>query len=174
MPRWLLPTLILVATALFVTGVVIERNSEDKHADTGSPAAAASDESADEGGEADAEGEAAGGETDEHASEPATQESEEGGEDQLLGIDVESTPLVVLAALASIGLALAAWLRPNLAAVLALIAVVLVAFAALDVREVFHQLDEDKAGLAVLAALVAALHLAASGIAAVTRQRTAA
>ena len=41
----------------------------------------------------------------------------------------------------------------------------MVVFAVVDVREVFHQLDEDKDGLALLAALVAALHLAAAAVA---------
>jgi hypothetical protein len=45
-------------------------------------------------------------------------------------------------------------------------------FAALDVREVFHQLDEDKTGLATLAVLVAAVHLAAAGLASARTQRT--
>jgi hypothetical protein len=171
MPRWLLPTLIVVATALFVTGVVIEHNSEDKHVETSSSTAAESGASGGEGEEAHSEGEEAGGETAEHAPEPATH-ADEGGEVKLFGIDVESTPLVALAALASIGLALAAWLRPSWAALLTLIAVALVAFAALDIREVFQQLDEDKAGLVVLAALVGVLHLAASGVAVAARQHT--
>ena len=46
-----------------------------------------------------------------------------------------------------------------------MVAVVMVVFAVVDVREVFHQLDEDKDGLALLATLVAALHLAAAGVA---------
>ena len=41
----------------------------------------------------------------------------------------------------------------------------MVAFAALDVREVVHQLDEENAGLAVLAGVVAALHLGVAAIA---------
>jgi len=40
----------------------------------------------------------------------------------------------------------------------------MVMFGALDIREVFHQHDEAKTGLAVLAGIVAALHLAAAGV----------
>ncbi len=87
------------------------------------------------------------------------------------GVDVESTPLVALAALASIALALAAWLRPGWIALLTLIAVAMIAFAVLDVREVFHQLNEDKGGLAALAGLAAVVHLAAGGLGAAQRQR---
>ena len=41
----------------------------------------------------------------------------------------------------------------------------MVVFAALDVREVIHQLDEDNGGLALLAGVVAGLHLAAAAVA---------
>jgi hypothetical protein len=47
---------------------------------------------------------------------------------------------------------------------------VMVAFAALDVREVFHQIDEDDGGLALLAGVVAALHLVAAGVALLMRR----
>jgi hypothetical protein len=53
---------------------------------------------------------------------------------------------------------------------LAVVAVAMAAFAALDVRKVFHQLDEGKDGLALLAARVAALHLAAAGVALTLKQ----
>jgi hypothetical protein len=42
----------------------------------------------------------------------------------------------------------------------------MVVFAALDVREVVHQLDESKGGLALLAGVVAVCHLAAAAVAA--------
>jgi cation transport ATPase len=174
MPRWLLPTLIVVATALFVTGVAIERNSGDEHVETGSSTAAQSKASGGEGEEAHSEREEGGAATDEHASKPAAHETKERGEDKLLGVDVESIPLVALAAFASLSLALAAWLRPTWVPLLTLIAVASIAFAALDIREVFHQLDEDKAGLAVLAALVAVVHVSASGLAVATHKQIAA
>jgi hypothetical protein len=81
---------------------------------------------------------------------------------------------VALAAAVSLALALAVWLRPGWALLLALVVVVMVAFAALDVREVFHQIDEDDAGLALLAGVVAALHLAAAGVALVMRRASSA
>jgi hypothetical protein len=46
-----------------------------------------------------------------------------------------------------------------------LIAVPMVAFAILDVRELFHQIDESHAGIAEIAGAVAALHAAAAGLA---------
>ena len=92
--------------------------------------------------------------------------AEGGGEsDTVLGIDVESTPLIVLAVVASLALAAGAWARPDSRGLLTLIGIAMLAFAVLDIREVVHQLDEDETGLALLAGLVALLHLAAAGLA---------
>jgi len=63
---------------------------------------------------------------------------------RLLGVDLEATPFVVLAA--ALALAVAVWLRPEWALLLGLIAVAMVVFAALDVREVFHQLVDAGRG----------------------------
>jgi hypothetical protein len=41
----------------------------------------------------------------------------------------------------------------------------MLAFAVLDVREVFHQIDESNEGIAALAALVAVLHASAAALA---------
>lgn len=169
MRHWLLPMLILAATALFVVGVAVERNSGDRHVEASSSTPA----SGGEGEAAHSQGKETGAESQEHAAKPAGREGGEASGDKLLGIDVESTSLVALAAVASMGLALGVWLRPTWAALLSLTAVALVAFAALDIREVFHQLDENKGGLAALAALVAALHLAAGGTGASQRRHTA-
>jgi hypothetical protein len=68
-------------------------------------------------------------------------------------------------------LAAAAWLRPTAAPPLVVVAVAMLAFAALDVREVVHQLDIDKSGLAVLAGAIAALHAAAGVVAAALTSR---
>ena len=107
------------------------------------------------------------------AAQPAAKPgSEEAGahsqeeEEELFGIDLESTPLVVLAVVASLALAAAAWLRPRWALLLVAVGAAMLVFAALDVREVLHQIDENSTGLAVLAGLVALLHLTAALVAA--------
>jgi len=46
------------------------------------------------------------------------------------------------------------------------VVVAMVVFAALDVRESFHQSDEAKTGLEILAGAIAVLHLAAAAVAA--------
>jgi DMSO/TMAO reductase YedYZ heme-binding membrane subunit len=45
------------------------------------------------------------------------------------------------------------------------VALVMLAFAVLDIVEVVHQLDESRAAVAIIADVVAALHLAAAGTA---------
>src|SRR5204863_10063408 len=80
------------------------------------------------------------------------------------GVDIEAVPFIVLAAVASFALAVAAWLRPRVIPLLALVAVAMLAFAVLDVREIVHQADESNTGLAVLAAVIALLHLAAAAV----------
>jgi Flp pilus assembly protein TadB len=84
-----------------------------------------------------------------------------------LGVDIEAAPFVALAAVTSLALALGAWLRPRWLLLLVVIAAAMLVFCALDVREVFHQSDESKTGLAVLAGFVALLHLGAAAVAGV-------
>jgi hypothetical protein len=157
-PRVLLTALLVVATAAFVIGVSIERSSGDEHAEqapaveSGEPGGAGHDEGAESGEAAKAE-ESAG----EHANEDSAE--------TLLGIDSEAVPFFVLAAAFSLALAAAVWLRPGRVPLLVLVILAMVAFVALDVREVVHQLDEDDGGLALLAGVVAVLHLGAAAVA---------
>jgi hypothetical protein len=104
------------------------------------------------------------GEADEGAAE-----SRSAQELRPLGVDVEAWPFVALAAAASLALAVAAVARPRAVALLVVVAAAMLAFAALDVREVVHQLDEDRTSLTVLAAAVAALHLGAAAVAGAMR-----
>jgi hypothetical protein len=140
--RKLLVALIVVATACFVVGTTIERNSADTHKEA--PVSAEST------GEAAGHTEAGG--------------SEKNAEARILGIDIEAVPFVILAALGSLALAAAIWLRPNLVPLLLVAAAAMLAFAVLDIREVAHQAEEDRAGLAAFAGVIALLHLAAAGV----------
>jgi hypothetical protein len=141
--RSLLGALVLAATVAFVVGATLERN--------GGEARPAHEAEAEGGGEAHADGD----------SESTGRRSEL----RPLGVDVEAAPFVALAAVVSLALALAAWLRPRAAALLALVAAAMLVFAALDVREVLHQVDESRTGLALLAGAVAALHAGAAAAA---------
>jgi hypothetical protein len=151
-PNRLLAGLIAVAAILFAVGASIEKS--DSHTE---PADAAHVEGVGEAG-------AGGRESAEvHESETATGEDAEG--ETLFGIDLESTPLIVLAVIGSLALGAGAWRKPDSRGLLTLVSIAMLAFALLDIREVVHQLDADEAGLALIAAAVAALHLAAAGLA---------
>jgi hypothetical protein len=114
--------------------------------------------------------ERARGETRQAAAETheGAEAAESGGDETVGGVNAESWPLVGLAAAGSLLLAAAVWRRPHWRAALAVTAAGMAVFAAFDVREVLHQLDESAAGLAVVAGTVAALHLAAAAVASVS------
>ena len=148
-----LPVLMLLATVAFVIGVSIERRSG--HTESTSEHTASH-----ESGEAAEHTEGAHGEAGEgHVVEPRAEKSE-----TIAGIDVESTPIVAVAVVVSLGLAGAAlrWPRREMFAVAATFCV---AFAILDGREFAHQLDEQAGGVATFAALALLFHLAAAGVA---------
>jgi hypothetical protein len=130
--------------------VSLERSDEDTHDEPATELTRAS----------------AGEEGERHHAEPAGN-SESGESDTVLGVDVESTPLVVLAVLA--GLALAALVASRFGrrrGVPLAVAGIALAWAVLDVREVVHQVDESNTGIAIVAALVTVLHVAAAATAA--------
>jgi len=165
--RAALVALVAVATIGFVVGTTIERNSGETHQEAPVPHAETSGEA---GGETE-EDEA--GHTDEGtgAPEPATERAGHSEELKPFGIDIEAAAFVALAAAASLALALVAWLRPGHVPMLVAVAATMALVAFLDVREVFHQSDGGRAGLVVLAAAIAALHLAAAGVAGAMARR---
>jgi hypothetical protein len=158
--RWTLLALLVAPTVLFAVGVTVERSDSDTHAEAAS-----------------AHSEAAGGEPEgahdetaetgevvpaESHSETAASEAHSEGE-RVLGVDLESTPLVVLAVVAGLGLAaLTATRLGRTHGFLLAVAVIALVWAAFDVREVVHQLDESRTGVALLATIVALLHFAAA------------
>jgi hypothetical protein len=177
--RALLAGLIVVSTIGFVVGTSIERHNsghesaahvraETKaaaHNETGGETPA--EHAAENGGEAAPAPSESGGESAAtHAAEGSTTPVEQHKELRPLGIDIEAIPFIALAALGSLALAAGAWWRPRWIALLAVVVVAMIVFAALDVREAFHQSDEAKTGLEILAGAIAVLHLAAAAVAA--------
>jgi hypothetical protein len=150
--RVLLLALIVAASTTFIAGVALERSGDADHHVTN---AASTHREPAEGGE----------NATDHAAE-TTGDAGAGAELRPLGIDVEAWPFVTTAVLASLALALAGWARPAHFGLLALTVAAMLAFAVVDVREIAHQLDINKNGLAVLAGLVAVLHFAAATVAA--------
>ena len=152
--------LLVASAALLVVGVAVERSRGDVHTETQAPVA--HDESG-EGSEAHERAEAHPAEQPAHdeASETAAAHADEPST-RLLGIDTESTPLV--AVVVAVLLAAGVMWRPSWA-LIAVAVVFAVVAAVLDASEIAHQLDEDRVGIAVLAALVLLLHagIVASG-----------
>jgi hypothetical protein len=146
--RWALVALLVLSTALFAVGAIAERSDSDQHTE---PASAQVGETGEEPGGASGheDGEEAGADEDE----------------ALLGVDLESTPLIVLAVIGGFALAaLAASPLGRLPGFLLAVVAVAALWAALDIREVVHQLDESHTGIAAIAVAVAALHLAAAAV----------
>ena len=164
--RFLLAALMTAATALFVVGVTAERGQSDEHSGERVQQLRKTGEShiAETGGEGEeTHAPTAGGES----------EHDTHAEPHILGVNPESTLLVVLATIGSLLLVAAVLRSPRAAALLVLVVLAMLAFAALDVREVTHQLDEDHASVALLAGVIAFLHLAAAGVAAVQAKAAA-
>ena len=82
--------------------------------------------------------------------------------EKLLGVDPEASGLVAIGVTLSVLLA-ALILTMGSPLIAVAIAATMLAFAALDMREVLHQLNEARPGLATLAAAVALLHVLAAG-----------
>jgi hypothetical protein len=159
--RWALVALLATSTVLFATGVIAERSHSDTHTETESVA------------QAEESGEAEGAHDEAEESAEGASQGAEGGEsraeseedERVLGIDLESTPLVVLAVLAGLGLAILAATRfGQLRWFLLAVAVIALVWAVLDIREVAHQLDESNTGIALVAIAVAVLHLATAAV----------
>jgi hypothetical protein len=99
------------------------------------------------------------GVTAERSSSTERVPAESSGE-EVAGVDLESTPSMVLAVLA--GPALSATAASDLGrrrTFLLVVVAIALGWAVLDVRELLHQLDESRGGIAAIALAVAVLHL---------------
>lgn len=156
--RGVLAALLVASAVLFAIGVMLERSAESDEpsaaSEQSSEAGEAGHSEAEEGHSEESEGEAG------EQSEAEHSDSEE----TLLGIDIESPLAVSAGVLLSLVLAALAFMSTN-RIVFVVIALFALTFAVLDGRELFRQLDESRGGLAVLAGLIALLHLGAAVIA---------
>ena len=179
MPSWLslrstLAALLVGSAALFAIGVAIER-SQPQHSAAreateraAQAAATAPGVAATAGGETPAERAGEGGTA--TTAPPAAPVAEVHSE-RVFGLNPDATGLVVAAITASLLLALGVWRFPALRPLLVLVVLAALAFCAFDVREAAHQANESRTGLVVVAALVAALHLAAAVVAVAMARR---
>jgi hypothetical protein len=161
--------LLVLATIVFVIGAMVERSMAGE-ASEARPAEAVitsnselAGEASEEGTEGHEEGEAAEGAQEEaHADEAAEPHTE--ANETILGINPESTAAVTAAVVISLLLAAALYFWGT-SATLIVAGVFALLFAALDLREVAHQLSEDRTSLVVIALLAAALHAGAAVVA---------
>jgi hypothetical protein len=86
-------------------------------------------------------------------------------EAKLLGINPEALSLLVIAVIVSVLLAATIWFRPLVPVLIAIVGFGLL-FAALDVREVLHQVDESRTSLIVIAGALIGLHFLVAMLAA--------
>ena len=163
----LIASLIVVSTVLFVIGVAMERSQEmaegpGAHQEevSGTPESGQARESQEARERAEArEGE--GGHQEPGSQEEDSETIEEHGEEAILGINPESTGIVVAVVVGWLVLAVGLLLfGTRFPIVLILVAVVAVAATILDVREVLGQVGRNNGGVAALAAVVTLLHAA--------------
>ena len=183
--RWLLAALLVVAAGVFAVGVGVEKSHHHHEAATPLPtpvtvagAVGAEGSSSHEaaegtGGVTSAASETGTGTTAGSGSESSSgsesgsestsgsESSSESTESKVLGINTESTPVVILVVLGSLALAGLLLRRPGRTALGATVVVAGLA-AVFDLAELAHQRHLGEHGLAFLAAVVAGLHLAAA------------
>ncbi len=146
---------LLASAVIFAIGTFIERGRSSARHETISSSESTSESS----------GEGPGAE-----SHPAPTESS--GE-TIFGINPDAPWLVAVVVAITLLLAAAIWVR-NERWLLFVVVLFGLAAAVFDVRELVHQVDERRASLIALAAVLAAVHLGVSGLAAATvwRERT--
>ena len=144
--------IMLLATAAFVIGETIEKNQGRSESSV---------EQAHSGEASETHEQTEGVES---GSQSETSES-------IGGIDIESTPIIVLGVAVSLALigAVLKWPRPE---VYAIAAVFCLGFALLDGTELAHQLDENSGTVATFAGLALALHLGAAAVAGLAAVRS--
>src|SRR3954447_6909154 len=143
--RRTLVVLIAAATAALVVGVALERDARTHEALRTSGETAPVRHAAQSGSGSEA------GETGQNTESgtvsgapPRGERVREEPSERLLGVDPESTGVLAIAVAVSLALAALVWRAGAAPWLLVLLAVVMAAFAALDVREVVHQIDESR------------------------------
>lgn len=162
--RLLVAALLAASAVGFTVAVSVERSHHQHET--------AAQHTAENGGTTEEpSGAGAEGSADHEAAERAGEGTASAGTEEsetLLGVDVESIPVIVLADVTAAALLLAALLLP-VGGLLTIAAALIVLFglgaAGLDIREAVHQHDEAENGLLTAAVVIAVAHLlvAASG-----------
>ena len=142
--RWLLSALLIAGAALFAIGVAGERRATDHHSS---------------GETTHVEG------TNERTETTPVKAGSETSSENVLGLNLESGSLVVVTVAMSLVFALLAW-RTNIRLIFLAFGAFAALFAAFDIAELVHQIEESRVGIAVLAAIIALVHVATTVVAA--------
>jgi Flp pilus assembly protein TadB len=155
--RSILVGLLVASAALFVIGSVIEKSQPTEHhtETTGETSGETHSESGEE-------------------THPTTEEptSESSSQERVLGINIESTPMIVLAVAITLVLAVAAWFS-GASILLWMIVAFGIGFAMFDLLEAVHQNKESRSGLVVLAVALAMVHLTIAFVSGTLARRSA-
>ncbi len=168
--RATLALLLVASAALFAIGTTIERSQRSQHREssatktaeipsetTTSSSETTTTSSSETNGGADEK--AAG-----VAETPVAAETHVEASEKLFGIDTESVSAMIAAIAVSLGLAAAVWWRRERLWLWLTLAFGVV-FAAGDIREVIHQLNESRNTVATIVAILIAAHLAVAVLA---------
>ena len=150
----LIGVLFAIATILFVWGSFAERSGHHETKSHATPNA-----------EQASNGESAKQRASETGNTGSATEANGETEYRPLGINLESTPLVLAAAAISLLVAALVAFRPS-PATLFTVAILGAGFTALELVEVVHQADQNQIGLLILALAAGILHAAAALLAA--------
>lgn len=160
--RGLLAALLIASAVLFAIGATLEKSAES---DEPSAVSGETSETGETGhSEADEAGEGHSDDGNEGSAEGA-ESTHSDSKETLLGIDIES-PLAVGAGVVFSFVLAALVFRSDRKMVLIAIGLFALGFAVLDGKELFHQLDENRTGLALLAGVIGVLHVGGAGLAA--------
>jgi hypothetical protein len=152
--RATLVLLLVASAALFAVGAAVERHHHGENAPSAQQTTAPAEGSSESGSEHTGETHPGAGETSGTASE------------NLFGIDPEAPGVVAAGVGASVLLALAIW-TVRRRAVLVVAILFGLALAALDFREMVHQVNESRPSLIAVSVVLAVLHLLVAATAAV-------
>jgi hypothetical protein len=159
--RAILVLLLVASAALFAVGAAVERHHHVEKApspqETTAPAEGSSESGT--GSSSGSEGKH-GGET-----HPGVGETSGTGSEKLFGVDPEAPRVVAAGVAASVVLALAVWMLRR-RAVLVVAILFGIALAALDLREMVHQVHESRPSLIAVSIVLAVLHLLVAAAAA--------
>jgi len=170
--RATLVLLLLVSAALFAIGMSVERHQHTEANPAASESAGHTEAPSEAPGHTEGSSES-GGEAHPSEAAPAAGEAANTSE-ELFGVNPESVWMVILGVVASVLLALAVRFSDRPIVLVAVIVFGLL-LAALDLREMVHQINESRTSLVVLSLILALLHLGVAGIAGVLlRPRVAA